>query len=180
MILNSKLHLDWDITPNCYVNCELNVHLNRHDMIMYTQDGIEVGTGEIKPYQATDALAEEDRCRIAESCKKQLHQRLLVVTSKKELYTYGIMTNGNKVQLSALNLTDQGEYIYHILYDSLLPTARDTYAFMEEALANLAQFVSMMENSLIKTEEMADELILPVYSSFLKPTVYVITKEETT
>lgn len=179
LIINSKLHLNWDVTPNSYTNCELDVHFNRHDFILHTADGMEIGTGEIKPYQATDALVEEDRCRIAESCKKQLHQRLLVARSKNELQTYGIMVNGTKVQLSTLQLSETGEYNYYIIYDAILPTTRDTYAFMEETLVKLVQFVNLMENSLIKPEEMADELILPEYSPFLKPTVYMINKEET-
>lgn len=83
---------------------------------MYTADGMEVGTGEIKPYQATDALVEEDRCRIAESCKKQLHQRLSVARSKKELQTYGIMINGTQVQLSTLQLSETDEHNYFIMY----------------------------------------------------------------
>lgn len=178
IIYNSELNLDWDVTPNCFMNCKLDVHFSRHDFIIYTKDGTEVGTGEIKPYQASEALVEIDRCRIAESCKKQLHQRLLAARSKKELYTYGIMINGNQVQLSALQLSDTGEYNYFIIYDNFLPTVKETYAFMEETLVTMIQLVKFMENSLLSLEEMCDELILPDYSSFLKPTVYMVTKEE--
>ncbi|KAI7907443.1 uncharacterized protein BX663DRAFT_425468, partial [Cokeromyces recurvatus] len=107
-----------------------------------------------------------------------LHQRLLDTRSKKELYTYGITINGNQIQLSALQLSDTGEYSYYLIYNSFLPTAKETYVFMEETLTTMIQFVGFMENSLLSPEEMCDELILPDYSSSLKPTVYMVTKEK--
>lgn len=61
---------------------------------------------------------EVDRSRVAESCKRQLHQRLLNARSEKELKTYGILINGKQIQLSILSLSFEGEYNYHIVYDS--------------------------------------------------------------
>lgn len=71
------------------------------------------------------------------------------------------MINNNKIQLSALQLSDAGEYTYYIICDSLLPTAGETYAFMEEELTIMIQHVRFMENSLLSPKEMHDELILP-------------------
>lgn len=108
LISNSKFHMGWDVTANCYINCDLDVHFNRHDFIIYTSDGTEVGTGEVKPDHTSDALIDIDRCRIAESCKKQLHQRLISARSSKEQYTYGVMIAGNSIELSTLNLSNTG------------------------------------------------------------------------
>lgn len=179
IICSSELNLDWDITPNCYINCELDVRFSRHDFIIYAQNGTEIGTGEIKPYNASEELVDIDRCRIAESCKKQLHQRLLVARSDKELITYGIMISGKQVQLSILKLTNEGKYNYHIIYDKFLPTTKETYAFMDETLMIMIQFVRSMEDSLLNQEEMYNGLILPKFSPFLRPTVYMTKNEET-
>lgn len=118
VVCSSSLSLDWDVTANCYINCDIEVHFNRHDMIITTEDGTEIGTGEIKPFNTTDQLVEVDRSRVAESCKRQLHQRLLNARSEKELKTYGILINGKQIQLSILSLSSEGEYNYHIVYDN--------------------------------------------------------------
>jgi hypothetical protein len=73
------------VTSNYPIDCKLYVQSTRHDFKIYTQDGTEVAIGEIKLYQAAEALVEIKRCRIAESCKKQLPQRLLAARSKKDL-----------------------------------------------------------------------------------------------
>lgn len=76
VVNSSRLHLEWDATPNCYLNCDLNIQHCRHDLILYAKDGTEIATGEVKPCNASDILVEMDKIRIAESMKKQLHQRL--------------------------------------------------------------------------------------------------------
>ncbi|KAI9361487.1 hypothetical protein BD770DRAFT_24000 [Pilaira anomala] len=177
IVCGSSLNLDWDITSNCYINCDMNVCFNRHDIIISTEDGTEIGTGEVKPYNTCDKLIEIDRSRIVESCKRQLHQRLVNARSTKELSTFGIFINGKHMQLSVLSLSPEGEYTYHIVYDGFLPTTKETYAFMDETLMTLIQFVRLMENSLPSPEERNDELILPQFSSVLKPTVYMINEE---
>lgn len=48
---------------------------------------------------------------------------------------------------------------------------------MNETLMMLIQFVQSMEDSLPGHEEMNDEIILPRFSSVLKPTVYMINEE---
>jgi hypothetical protein len=70
IINNSILHIEWDITSNVYQYCPFKVKLCRHDFILTTSDGTEVGTGEIKPWNASDESVEVDRSRIAESLKK--------------------------------------------------------------------------------------------------------------
>ncbi|KAI9361478.1 hypothetical protein BD770DRAFT_383487 [Pilaira anomala] len=103
-------------------------------MIIITEDGTEIGTGEIKPFKTCEQLIEIDRSRIVESCKRQLHQRLINARSTKELSTYGIFINGEQIQLSVLRLSSEGEYTYYIVYDSFLPTTKETYAFMNKCL----------------------------------------------
>lgn len=43
----------------------------------------------------------------------------------------------------------------------MLPTAGEIYAFMKEKLTIMIQHVKFMKNSLLSSEEMHDELILP-------------------
>ena len=93
----------------------MDVHFTRHDIIIITEDGTEIGTGELKPFNTTDQLVEVDRSRIAESCKRQLHQRLLNARSEKELKTYGILIHGKQIQLSILSLSPEGECNYPIV-----------------------------------------------------------------
>lgn len=62
--------------------------------------------------------------------------------------------------------------------DSVLPTTKDTYAFMEDTLEILLQFVSQIEASLLIVEEMHHDLLLPRFTSFIKPTIYIIHDED--
>jgi hypothetical protein len=91
--------------------------------------------------------------------------------------TFGVMIWGNKMELSTIVLTDDGQYVYTI-YDAHLPTTIQKYAFMEDTLEILIQFMTLAEASVLKPEELVNTLVLPQFSSFLKDTVYMITDEE--
>lgn len=178
IINSSQLHLEWDTTSNVYLDCQLKVQLCRHDFIIYTNDGTEIGTGEMKPYNANYSAILQRSISTAESLKKQLHKRMLLARSEKELVTYGVMIYGDQTELKTMTLTADGKYNYITIYDATLPTSDKTYTFMEETLEILIQFISLAEKSLNTPEELQKELIMPLFSSFLKPTVYMITDEE--
>jgi hypothetical protein len=87
------------------------------------------------------------------------------------------MINGDNIQLSTLHLSVEGEYECKIVYEAVLATSYNIYAFMEETLEILIQFICMAEDSLIEPEEMNNDLILSKYSKLLKRTVYMIADE---
>lgn len=75
-----------------YVICVTNQR--RSDMLFTSEYGIEVGNGELKPPGSNTALLDEDRARISELCKWQLHTRLKESRSEQECVTYGILIAG--------------------------------------------------------------------------------------
>ncbi|CAO3644240.1 unnamed protein product [Mucor hiemalis] len=115
--------------------------------------GTEVGTGEVKPGQTPEKLSEIDRCRIAESCKRQLHQRLFSARSTKGLQTYGTMIRGNVIKCTALQLWDTGDYKHLRFYGSNVDEVDSVRKFFWRVCRS------------------------PIYSSFLRPTVYMIKAE---
>lgn len=126
----------------------------RPDML-FTLQGIEVGYGEIKPPDTNCALLDEDRARISELCKRQLHTRIKQAKSEKEFVTYGILIAGKDIlfHLPCLSLRfeydhyyigshiemtcmffNKGRYTYSLLKTLTLPTMKSTYGFMEEIM----------------------------------------------
>jgi hypothetical protein len=70
LFMTSKVHLDWDTTSNIYIECpDDSIQHCRHDLILSTLDGLEIGTGEIKPPNTSSELVDVDRSKIAESLK---------------------------------------------------------------------------------------------------------------
>ncbi|KAL7317154.1 hypothetical protein PS15m_003550 [Mucor circinelloides] len=76
-------------------------------MIFTSKDGIGIGVGEVKPMPASNDAVEEDSIRILESLKKLLNIRVKYTRSTRELQTFGIMINGDKVQSSRIELTER-------------------------------------------------------------------------
>ncbi|KAL9536643.1 hypothetical protein MBANPS3_012489 [Mucor bainieri] len=179
VFLSSALHLDWDSTSNIYrYNPEKSMQCCRHDMIFTNNEGLEIGTGEVKPPNTAIELIDIDRSRIAESLKKQLHRRLYTARSPKELCTFGILVYGNKLELTMMNLTASGSYDYRKVHDANLSTTFDDYAFINETLEIVCSFVRLAEDSLPTNEDKANDLILPDYARFIKPTVYMSNIED--
>ncbi|KAI9020150.1 hypothetical protein CLU79DRAFT_690578, partial [Phycomyces nitens] len=65
----------------------------RTDFVLVA-NGQEVGCGEIKFPGTTSQLSEEDRARIAEMLKRQLHVRIMKSKDPKEFVTFGMVFNG--------------------------------------------------------------------------------------
>lgn len=90
----------------------------KHYAIIYSNTGAEIGTIEITIVDAVDSLVEEDKYRIAESLKKQLHKRLLHARQEKELITFGAMFYENKFEFSIMEFTENAKYDYTV-YESI-------------------------------------------------------------
>jgi len=76
----------------------------------------------VKPMTASNAAAEEDSIRVLESLKKLLNMRVKYARSTRELQTFEIMINGDKVQLSRMELTEDGRYVSSMLPNVVLGT----------------------------------------------------------
>lgn len=71
---------------------------------------------------ASNDAVEEDGIRILESLKKLLNMRVKYARSTRELQTFEIMINGDKVQLSRMELTEDGRYVSSMLPNVVLGT----------------------------------------------------------
>lgn len=78
--------------------------------------------GVVKPMTASNDAVEEDGIRILESLKKLLNMRVKYARSTRELQTFEIMINGDKVQLSRMELTEDGRYVSSMLPNVVLGT----------------------------------------------------------
>lgn len=65
-----------------------------------------------------------------------------------------------------LTLTADEVYSYSTVYEATLPTFNNAYAFMEETLECLIQFISIAEVSLVAPKESEHEPIIPVVNRF--------------
>lgn len=77
----------------------MNAKKIRTDFIIVDSNGTEIGNGEIKPINTFVQLQEEDRMRVIELAKKQLHRRMRSARSDRGLDTFGIFFNGREKEL---------------------------------------------------------------------------------
>ncbi|CAO3653305.1 unnamed protein product [Cunninghamella echinulata] len=147
----SKVYIDWDSTSwiykqknimdkkKCRPDILFKVHLDNGNTI-------EVGNGEIKPPKTRQDQITMDRIRIIETAKRQLHLRLLHALTEKELFTFGMMVAGYKIELYAVFFKN-GFYGYKKIEEFTLPTHFNTYSLMDEALEFMLSFKNAMEST---------------------------------
>ncbi|CEP19935.1 hypothetical protein [Parasitella parasitica] len=87
--MDDPLSIDWDITSFATKEIPQGYCAPHPDCIVISHSGIEVGTIEIKPLYTCKELVEVDLCRIGELCKRQLHLRMKVAKTTKELDNNG-------------------------------------------------------------------------------------------
>jgi hypothetical protein len=111
----------------------------RADFLLLNDD-TEVGCGEIKCQGTSEKLQENDRARIAETLKRQLHQRIMKARDIKEFKTFGIFIQGFKMELYTLTFdANEGYQLYQL--DTLdLPSSKETYNSLDETLELIASF----------------------------------------
>ncbi|GAA5813562.1 hypothetical protein MFLAVUS_007044 [Mucor flavus] len=145
----------------------------RPDCLIITRNGVEVGAIEIKPLDTCKELVDVDVCRVAEICKRQLHLRMKVARSTKELATFGIIVTGKHVFFNSLRLdTVDGTYKYFQHGQVSLPIFESTVTDMEVFLESFLSFKECIKESLASEEE-EEELpnLFDEYSHFIKPTI---------
>ncbi|KAG0734714.1 hypothetical protein G6F57_013058 [Rhizopus arrhizus] len=70
----------------------------RTDFLLYTSNQ-ELGCGEVKLNCANERLEEEDRARLGESLKQQLHYRIKQAKSTREFRVFGVFVVDNIIEL---------------------------------------------------------------------------------
>ncbi|GAN06227.1 hypothetical protein MAM1_0116c05707 [Mucor ambiguus] len=145
-----------------------------NDFIFTSKDGVELSLGEIKPKNTCNDAIEEDEIRALETMKKQLNMRLKCARTLRELQTFGVLIKNNQLELSNLELTPAGEYVFCILQDLALGTTSETSLEYDLSLEVFLSFIHLMEQSVVQKEELELTMIFHEYSHFIKPTVYII------
>ncbi|RCI03301.1 hypothetical protein CU098_011856, partial [Rhizopus stolonifer] len=108
---------------------------------------VEVACGEVKNINATQEKLNEDKTRVLEIMKRQLHIRLRHAKSSNKAVTFEIL-----VQVSLLRMTMdlvKGVYVYHEQTPFTLPTTYETYAHMDISLELIYSSKVYLEHILI-------------------------------
>ncbi|KAI8373495.1 hypothetical protein EDC96DRAFT_563056 [Choanephora cucurbitarum] len=157
------------------------VHIKRPDVLLLSEDGVELGNGEVKPFGASPKEVEEDEARVPEMMKQQLHRRLVSSRSTKEHQAFGINFVGDQVTLSSLSFPG---YKYSIVGQFKLPTFEDSCSVMEHAVEIMTAFQALVKSTIpVCDEEEEEEEIeeeeeekkyLDVNLGDLKPTILFV------
>jgi hypothetical protein len=105
----------------------------RTDFLLYHSNQV-LGCGEVKFNCADERLNEEDRTRLGESLKKQLHYRIKQAKSTKELYVFGIFVVDDIIELYCSSFSKEKGYSFVLLKEIVLPTLMTSYTSLEESL----------------------------------------------
>ncbi|KAG1447006.1 hypothetical protein G6F56_009395 [Rhizopus delemar] len=116
----------------------------RPDIIFYYQqqeEVIEVGCGEVKKPGVSQALLDEDKMRVLEMMKRQLHLRLCRAKKEYEAVTFGVLVQNTTVVLLRMQMDlANGVYMYQEEQPFILPTTYHTHAHMDVALEVIIKF----------------------------------------
>ncbi|KAG0754843.1 hypothetical protein G6F29_012264 [Rhizopus arrhizus] len=167
----STLNIAWE-KPSI-TNKDTNGKLLTHDFLIHTSHQ-EVGCGEIKVNEASKKLQEEDRARLGERLKRQLHSRILQAKSTREFFVFGVFISGPKMELYRSSFSKENGYDFVLLSNITLPTTDTTYTSLEESLEVLFSFKDSIINTTQNTSEYEQPYIYHEYSTLLKPTVSFI------
>lgn len=120
---------------------------------------------------ASEELQEEDRARLGERLKKQLHHRIIKAKSEAEFVTFGIFISDSNVEVYRCSFTTENGYVLVLLSQLTLPTLGSTYNALEESLELLFILKESMVNSLQTSSEVNLPYIYRNYYAYFKPTV---------
>ncbi|KAI8997734.1 hypothetical protein BDB01DRAFT_864610 [Pilobolus umbonatus] len=121
-----------------------------HDFLVYSNHQ-ELGCGEIKVNGVGERLQEEDRARLGERLKNQLHHQIKAAKSREEFYVFGVF-----------------------ITDNIMELYRSTYTSIEESLEILFSFKESIINTMQYPSECDRPYIYREYNNYLKPTVSLI------
>lgn len=161
----------WDTLPIDYY--DISTEMKRESITICSNFGEEIGFGEIEPLNTPLDVLEEDRCRIAENLKKQLHRRMKGAVNVTELQTFGILVYGETVELSIMKFED-GRYKYCIFKTLVIPTTPNTYKHMEQSLSFLLGFFDQMERSINGQRLEGTTQLFEEFKPTLRPTITFI------
>lgn len=83
---------------------------------------------------------QEDRARLGERLKKQLHYRIKEAKSRREFYVFGVFITDNIMELYRSSFSKENGYDLVLLSKIMLPTLGSTYTSVEESLEILFSF----------------------------------------
>lgn len=126
-------------------NLDTSGRLTTQDFIIYS-DQQELGCGEIKVNNASTRLEEEDRARLGERMKRQLHHRIKQAKSTREFHLFGILISDNAMELYRSTFTVDKGYEMFKLKKITLPTLEPTYTSTAESLELLFTFKVTLNN----------------------------------
>ncbi|KAL4212969.1 hypothetical protein AB4K20DRAFT_1965905 [Rhizopus microsporus] len=144
-----------------------------HDFLIYSNHQ-ELGYGEIKVNGVGERLQEEDRARLGERLKKQLHHRIKEAKSSREFYVFGVFITDNIMELYRSSFSKENGYNLVLLSKIMLPTLGSTYTSIEESLEILFSFKESIINTMQDPSECERPYIYREYYNYLKPTVSFI------
>ncbi|CEP09504.1 hypothetical protein [Parasitella parasitica] len=170
-IFNTKVYIEWEkasATNTTSEGCNI-----RTDFLLYDTYQ-ELGCGEVKVGNVCAKLLDEDRARLGEMLKKQLHDRIFHAKTQNEFKTFGFFIYNSTIEIYTCEFTNNKEYVFVLLRLITLPTLKTSYTAMEEALEIMMSFKEMIIAS--KHDERLSEVpyIYHNYISFLKPTVSMV------
>lgn len=166
--ITDNIMINWDVNSKVYAQSNSFIIKNRPDAIFITKQGSEIGCVEIKPFNTDDDDIENDRIRIAEVLKKQLHLRIAISKGTINHQTFGLMIYGSTVEFYCMNLDASDNYNFTLLKTATLPTLQDTYTYMAGTLEIFKSFKKMILDSL------SYDINVPYNTEYiqrLKPTV---------
>jgi hypothetical protein len=100
----------------------------------------ELGCGEVKVGNVCPKLLEEDRARLGESMKKQLHNRIFRAKNESEFKTFGLFIHNTTIEMYTCKFTNNKEFVFVLLKSITLPTLKTSYTTMEETSEIMMSF----------------------------------------
>lgn len=126
-------------------NFDTSGRITTQDFLIYT-DNQEVRCGKIKVNNASNKLKEEDRARLGERMKRQLHHRIKHAKTTREFQTFGIFISDNSIELYSCTFSIDRGYELIKLKQLTLPTLESTYPSTAESLELLFTFKVTLSN----------------------------------
>lgn len=143
---SAHLFVRWDTSSGVYDESKKKMH---PDFTICTLGGFEVSCEKIKLPEAKSNDVEEDRCRVPEHLKKQLHKRLQVASEEKELVAFGFFVFGEELELS-MRLFKEERYEYSVIKQLKLPTMCTTFENMDKSLEFLLVLFILLNKRVLK------------------------------
>lgn len=69
----------------------------------------EIGCGEVKVCNHNSSLLDNDRARIAETLKRQLHVRIMKCKDPEQMVTFGMFCNDHDIELYIMSFGEKAE-----------------------------------------------------------------------